>query len=293
MVHINLIPYNKYSASAAEIRAALPRGSSILTERSPRLTKVLAGEQPTHDHVFVKWGSSTIDDRLSSMQNTGKTLFLNCSDNTPYTNKKEFFRRFRNGNLAMYMPKVIYSADEAYGYLQANISAVDDVNRIYLVERTRLNDTNGNGIRFITRNSEIGRASLWTSYIRKNKEYRVHIGKGRVIAIQEKYLPLGIASNDQHTRQFQFALRNFNNGWRYNLLDYSSPTIPGSLKQAVTLFLEHEQHTLDFCALDIVTTSRNSSYILEANTAPGLSGPMVGNYIQYFQDRAREHGMAV
>mgnify|MGYP003480314164 FL=1 len=93
--------------------------------------------------------------------------------------------------------------------------------------------------------------------INKDKEYRVHFAYGKILGISEKPKPLDgakIAWNHEDGNGFIYVPWD---QWDLNLVKYCS--------KACTAM------GLDFGAVDIMTKG-NSYYILEVNTAPGLTG---------------------
>lgn len=289
MLTYNIIPYNKASASVKELKNNFER-CTILSPNSPRLVKLLNGERTTNKHVFIKWGKTDFDIRLSELSNNPNILLLNNRDLSNYTNKLKFFETFKNTATAnAYLPEVYYTKETAHRYWDTVGRRTTEDNKIILVERQSLNGTGGDGIRFLTKNtapSTNGR--LWTVYIPKKHEYRVHISKTGIIAVQKKFLPMGSAREDAHAKQLQFSLRNYANGWRYQIVEQDQ--VPGNVLSAAGRIINSGRHTADFCALDIIHKESNgNSFVLEANTAPGVSSPLTEKYTQYFKAQTLTH----
>jgi glutathione synthase/RimK-type ligase-like ATP-grasp enzyme len=136
--------------------------------------------------------------------------------------------------------------------------------------RTRLQSHSGNGIVIAESNSDLVPAPLYTKYIKKKKEFRVHVFNNEVIDVQEKR-----RSMDSNTG---FLIRNHANGFvfcRDNLIE------PRDLRAVAT----HAVRALglDFGAVDIIWNEHyNRCYALEVNTAPGLEGTTLQTYINKF-----------
>jgi len=108
-----------------------------------------------------------------------------------------------------------------------------------------------------TEQLEASRAPLFTRYIKKKKEFRVHCVKGETL-IQEKRKRRGV----EHDHQ----VRNLTGGWVF------CTEVIGDLPELRKLALETiDCLGLDFGAVDIIWNEKeNKYYVLEVNTAPGL-----------------------
>jgi len=110
-------------------------------------------------------------------------------------------------------------------------------------------------------------APLYVEYIKKRKEYRVHVWGNNVIDIQEKRLRNGSEGND-------FQVRSYHNGWVFcrDNVDIPDDGISLAIKAVSALGLY-------FGAVDVVwNEASNTCYVLEVNTAPGLSGSTLESY---------------
>jgi D-alanine-D-alanine ligase-like ATP-grasp enzyme len=111
-------------------------------------------------------------------------------------------------------------------------------------------------------------APLYTQYIKKKDEYRVHIFGGKVIDVQRKAVRPGHQNPD-------FRVRNTANGFIFVRNDVEAPAdVLLQATNAVTVL------GLTFGACDVIYNAKsNKAYILEVNTAPGLTGTTLENYI--------------
>jgi glutathione synthase/RimK-type ligase-like ATP-grasp enzyme len=146
-----------------------------------------------------------------------------------------------------------------------------------VVCRTLLNAHSGAGIVIASREEDVIDAKLYTKYIKKKKEFRVHVFNGKIIDIQQKKVRNGIDVPN-------YAVRNYANGWVFcrEDLEYSEQL----LDQAI---LAVKYIGLDFGAVDIVYNQHhNTYYVLEVNSAPGLEGTTLQTYVEniheYFLD---------
>ena len=171
------------------------------------------------------------------------------------------------------IPEFTTDRNIAYDWLRKDGVAV--------VVRTKLNGHSGDGIVLVSdKDSEIPAAPLYVKYIKKEKEFRVHVAFGEVIDVQEKRkrkdLPEDFATN--------YQVRNHQTGWVYCREDIQEPT--GLRDMAIRAVLELG---LDFGAVDLIyNVKRNEVYVLECNTAPGLEGSTVDRYAEAFVKEIRK-----
>ena len=140
--------------------------------------------------------------------------------------------------------------------------------------RTQLQGHSGSGIVIASNPDELVRAPLYTKYIKKKKEFRVHVFNKEVIDIQEKRRSMGSDAG--------FLIRNHANGFVFCRDDIVEPAdLRDVAIQAVTSL------GLDFGAADIIYNEHyNKCYALEVNTAPGLEGTTLQSYINKFKEVA-------
>ena len=157
--------------------------------------------------------------------------------------------------------------DTAYEWLrEGNVGVVD---------RTQLNGHSGAGIVLVTdKDGELPRAPLYVKYVKKVKEFRVHVAFGEVIDVQEKRQRADVP--DGFNRNFQ--IRNHHTGWVYCRENIEEPD--GMRGMAITTV---KHIGLDFGAVDIIyNRNQDACYVLEVNSAPGLEGTTVTKYAEVF-----------
>ena len=111
-------------------------------------------------------------------------------------------------------------------------------------------------------------APLYTKYIKKSDEYRVHVVRGEPILIQRKARRLDVPDE-----VVDWRVRNYGNGFTYALADNAPADV---IAQAI---LAVQALTLDFGAVDVIyNTRQNRAYVLEVNTSPGLEGRTLERY---------------
>lgn len=107
---------------------------------------------------------------------------------------------------------------------------------------------------------------LYTKYVKKSAEYRVHVCMGDAIHIQKKVRKRGSTGD--------VRIRNTANGFVFTSRDLDTPeAVVAEAKAAVTAL------GLDFGAVDVVWNEHyRRAYVLEVNTAPGIEGITVDKY---------------
>lgn len=134
-----------------------------------------------------------------------------------------------------------------------------------ILERHSLTGQSGSGIRVKRRDEALDAAPLYVRYIKKSREFRVHVFRGQVVAVQEKR-----RERDNDQTPDQKLIRNHANGWVFCVLDVQEPS--GLRDIAVDAIRKLD---LDFGAVDMILSRDNRLYVLEVNTRPGLESPTV------------------
>jgi len=115
---------------------------------------------------------------------------------------------------------------------------------------------------------DVPEAPLYTKYIKKKSEYRVHV-VGEVTDIQKKRRRTDVEPED-----CDYKVRNHSNGWVYCRENLNIPKGINELAISAVRALN-----LDFGAVDIIWNEHhNQMYVLEVNTAPGLEGATIDFY---------------
>ena len=148
-----------------------------------------------------------------------------------------------------------------------------------VVARTLLRASGGRGLVLVQPGEDLPVAGLYTRYVKKRTEYRIHVGKLEgdnyvIIDAQEKRRRSGVA----HVHQ---QVRNAANGWVYCREAVTPPedAIGAAVRSVDAL-------GLDFGAVDLGWNSHSRmATVYEVNTAPGLDGTSPDRYARYFADR--------
>ena len=140
-----------------------------------------------------------------------------------------------------------------------------------VVARATLVGHSGAGITIHTTPTDLPTVSLYTKYVKKTYECRIHIFKGRMIDAQIKRKVRDVEENNP-------LIRNIHTGWVYCRDNYIPD--PTSIQLAIDAV---RVVGLDFGAVDLIYNQHyNQFYILECNTAPGLEGTTLINYVNAF-----------
>jgi glutathione synthase/RimK-type ligase-like ATP-grasp enzyme len=173
-------------------------------------------------------------------------------------NKVEQFERFKEAGVSA--PKYALSDREA-----RNIDCKT------LFARALINSTGGRGITEFERSAEqYPRAPLYTEYIPKKAEYRVHIFNGEVIDVQQKKKRREFGA-ERDTR-----IRNLANGYVYTREGITQPEGVGTLAINAVNVVGYMYGAVDI----IFNEKRNQCFVLEVNSRPGLQGTTLDKYTE-------------
>lgn len=147
-----------------------------------------------------------------------------------------------------------------------------------VVERHILNGNSGAGIKLIEPGVDDVSAvcPLYVKYVPKKQEYRVHVCAGVAVDIQRKARRKDIADEDVN-----WKVRNHDNGFIFarNEDGFVPDDVVIQAVNAVNIL------GLDFGAVDVIFNEKSQqAYVLEVNTAPGLSGTTLEGYVARFKD---------
>lgn len=127
----------------------------------------------------------------------------------------------------------------------------------------------GKGIQVVERsllNEEEHKAPLYTEYIPKKKEFRVHVYNNKVIDVAEKRKRKGVETDSK--------IRNTANGY---VFCRSGVIIPDDLFAVAISAVQSLGRTQG--AVDVIwNEKRNKCYALEVNARPGMTGSTVVNW---------------
>ena len=218
------------------------------------------------DKIVINWGASSVSDEVAKCDVINKPEAVAIA-----ADKLKFFKsvsaynsRVRSASQRAYIPSYWTDADYA-----RDVVAED---RTTLVARTVLNGHSGRGIVLIESISDFVDAPLYVQYVPKKQEYRVHVAGGVVVDVQRK-----ARREDVPDDQVNWKIRNHDNGFvfaRNESLGEVPPSVTLNAANAVKAI------GLDFGAVDVIFNEKQQqAYVLEVNTAPGMSGQTLDNYV--------------
>lgn len=246
---IRIYSYHQFSQGSKSLADAM--GIKRLKKENSKFT-------PGRGDVIINWGSGILPDRLQVAE---AKILNNPADVRRVTNKSTAFQSF-DGRCRV--PPYTTSLATAQVWLNEGKS---------VFARTILNGHSGAGIEVMYPDHPDTwqiRAQLYTQYVPKKEEYRVHIVDGAVIDVQRKGLPQGLPRDN-----INWMIRNLANGFIFVRND--GKVVPGDVfTQALAAM---DGSGLHFGAVDVIWNEKQGqAYVLEINTAPGLVGTTVENY---------------
>jgi hypothetical protein len=225
---------------------------------------------PKAGHTIINWGnSSPFDNGLATLLNPPE--FVGA-----VADKSRFFKWMRAQDCEDIIPPFWLNKED-----------IPDDESIYpIVCRTVLSGHSGDGIVIANSAADLVPCNLFVQYVKKSDEYRVHVGhltdnaaelienRVAVIAVQRKARRLSVPDNEVN-----WQVRNLSGGFVFVREGF---TVPPAVLDAARRALEVSG--LDFGAVDVIWNSyQERAYVLEINTAPGLEGQTVIDYVNFFK----------
>lgn len=238
-----IYPYTQHSA-----------GSIMLAEELDGKRVKLHDSHYTHkpENILINWGNGNCPYPTAL---NPSTAILGVID------KVKFFKTLYGTGL---IPPVAFSLQEA----KANLS-------FPIVCRTLTEEKDGEGIVIADKATDLVSAKLYTQYIDKTSEYRIHMGRnqqGEIIVIcrQKKYL----------TEAFKGDKRVWTGS--ETKLAYIETAVAPVIAVARAAFEKFPE--LTFGAFDIVyNNSTETAYVLEINSAPMMNTDTTKAYGDFFR----------
>lgn len=253
MYNLKMLPYNMGSESAKNLAKAL----NILR------VKPDGDYVPKIGHTVLNWGSSRVPIWAQRAGNRGVRILNKLESVNNAANKLTALNILRNSGVAT--PDFTTSRSVAESWLQRGET---------VVERHELRGNSGAGIRIVNLDDEempstINSAPLYTKFIPKTAEFRVHVFNGEVIDYIEKKR----VSSERRDETYNKYVSSVTSGWvfaRTNIRDI--PEVRDVALKAVRAL------GLDFGAVDVVYYD-GRPFVLEVNSAPGLQGTTLVKYV--------------
>ena len=255
-------PYRAGSRSATALTQAIK--GKLIRRTNSRF-------KPGENKTVINWGSTDIPDDIA----TGCKLRGGTAEQIRgASNKRNFFQlvdALPREELKPRVPDWTLSKETARSWLEVDNPPV-------LFARTVLAGHSGEGIvkvRTLDELEPIREGTLIVKYVPKRHEFRIHVGNhgNTIISHQQK-----MRSREVPDDQVDFQVRNTANGFIFARNDIVVP------EDVETQAMKGLAATgLEFGAVDVIYNERRGeAYVLEVNTAPGLTGTTVTDYANYF-----------
>ena len=128
----------------------------------------------------------------------------------------------------------------------------------------------GSGITIVAPGEAMPNMPLYTQYVKKKKEFRVHVVGGQVIDVQQK--------KKKNGSEVKTLIWNHDNDYVFCHEEVVEPDDLRAFGIAAVAAVG-----LDFGAVDIIYNEfQDRCYVLEVNSAPGLCDTTCGKYVQAF-----------
>lgn len=239
---LTMLPYKFASESARDLSKAL----------GVKRIYPDGGYYPKSGHKIINWGNS-------HPHFSGGNFFNKPEAVAIAANKLDSFAKLWVAGVAT--PELTLDPAIARAWLDRGWKVVC---------RQTITGHGGHGITVVKPGEQLITAKFYTKYVRKDQEYRVHVGGGKVIDFTEK--------RRSHSRTLGSEyIRSYDNGWVFCRENISLPEIVRKQSIAAVVALG-----LDFGAVDIAYRD-GKAWVFEINTAPGLDGTTIERYKQYFR----------
>lgn len=250
-MNLFIYPYKAGSKSVKALSEAL---------EVPRIKLKNSSFTPSADKTILNWGSSKLTQDI-----TGSCKVLNKPEAVATAaNKMSAFQQLR---YQVSVPSFTTNKEEAQSWLEMGNT---------VVERHTLTGHSGEGVKIKRQGDVLEDCPLYVLYIPKKSEWRVHVFCGKVIAIQRKARDRSVPDE-----QVNWQVRNHGNGFIFARNDSSKR--PRYLKQVSVQAVE--ALGLDFGAVDLIYNEKNNQLtVLEVNTACGVVGTTLDNYVEAIKE---------
>ncbi len=209
--------------------------------------------------VVINWGSSELPEQVEQCR------IINCAKAAEAASDKvQCFEKMAAAGVSI--PDTFTNKQQAIDWMREKAGRV-------IVCRKLTRASAGKGIVIAEDIDQVVAAPLYTSYIKKQDEFRIHVLGGKAIDRQRKARNKEIADDDVNWR-----VRTHDNGFIYMREEVQ---YPAGINEAAIAAVD--ACGLDFGAVDIIYNKHNNKYfVLEINSAPGLEGQSVDTYADAF-----------
>jgi len=252
MSKLLVLPYKTASRSAKTIAGSL--GCHRM-----KIEESLVRDSATT--TIVNWGNSTTD--LSHLPSV--KVFNKPANVRTASNKLDFFKAISAANEETSLPVRIPDWTTSVTEARRWYSDGHDV-----VCRHVLQGHSGDGLELVKYDDDViasravPKAPLYTKYVKKRDEYRVHVVQGMATFVQRK------AKEFSSESIVNYQIRNHSNGFIFVTQDLNPhKSVIAEAVNAVNAL------GLDFGAVDVIWNERRkTATVIEVNTACGLTSPL-------------------
>lgn len=258
MKNVYLYPYKMGSRSCSALSEAL---------ESPQIRHNRSKFKGASYKTVINWGAGSIDNKETSR---GRVL-NKPSVVTVVANKLRFFEHQSRSSTPARLVPWTTDIKVAEGWLREKAT---------VVVRKSLQGHSGHGIIIVEpgdthpsgREVKLPSAPLYTQYVPKDSEFRIHIMGGKVIFRQKKI------KNPEISEPKTWKVRSHDNGF---VFQHNDLEVPKDVE--VQALLAFNNSGLDFCGVDVVyNNKRRKAYVLEINSAIGMEGETIQVYKDAF-----------
>lgn len=216
--------------------------------------------KPLSDHVIINWGNSKKPLWWQAAVDRGVTIINKPDSVAKATNKLKTFEALAASGVRI--PEFTTDRNVAFNWA---------TNDGPVCCRNTLNGHSAAGLVIVPEGEHIEifpNSPLYTKYVKKKDEYRVHVFMGNIIDITKKRLRNGMKDNAD------YKVRNYSGGWIYAREGIDPPADVLNQAQQAILSLG-----LDFGAVDVGWNDHyQEALVYEVNSAPGLVGTTLYRY---------------
>lgn len=232
-------------------------GSAKLLSEALGIKRIKHEGKPLKLKKLINWGSSAF---TRNMQ-IGKILNLpECVRNASHK-----IRTFEHIGGLVNIPDWTLERKVAEAWIKAGQTVVC---------RTLIQANSGKGIVIAENVNELVDAPLYTKYIPKKEEYRIHVFQGEAFHVQRK-----ARKKDVPDDKVNWKVRSHGNGFCFQIQGIEMPE--AAAEQAVKAV---QSLGLDFGAVDLIWNQKEDKwYVLEVNTAPGIEATTLAKYVEQFK----------
>jgi glutathione synthase/RimK-type ligase-like ATP-grasp enzyme len=216
--------------------------------------------------IVINWGSGNLHERVK------RCHVINIDTNTVLASNK--LRWFRKASTVPGLQTPEWTKNRAVAQSWSDLGHV-------VVVRHVLNGNSGKGIEIVEAKGQVPWAPLYTKYIPKKEEYRIHVMNGQVIDGVRKARRLA-----RDRENVDYRIRNVDRGFVFARAGMEN--CPECVYEQAKLAVNGLG--LDFGAADVIYNQKqDKAYVIEVNTAPGIVGTTIERYKENMKNFIREN----